>query len=566
MAFRDSSDREKFFITYAPHPKRWFKVTVTCDYRGAQPGSLEYKLKEYGYQRDKSAEIYKALRESLPNVEFYETITNLKLRTENKRLHVHVTEDQKEIIKYPAVSAINHLKCDRIKENQLSFVSHLSGFVYKVSYHGKYYIKKEIPSPDMVDEFLYEVNALARLQTSSGVIHLRGAVLDDHSRELRGLLMSYAEKGALVDLLYEHKMNNSRVPWTSRLRWAKQLVRGLRDIHEAGYVQGDFTLSNIVIDARNDAKIIDLNRRGCPVGCEPPEFKDLIQNGQRVSMYIGEKSDIFQLGMVLWALALHVDEPELEEDELDIENADPEVPKFYRNVVSSCLASAPQERAHASDVFLEFPHDEIDAIPASAPSMGQDNSCEFDDSQDDVWSGRSVIEDKQGHQDSHNIATQDPNPSDPTVAAPLLHHQQALLTTTAGNEDDGCDNQHNTVGIQLQEEAISPTLPDNIHERISHLMHHDSGIVDEEEYPSAQDLDDYLQPHIHQENPPLAMSPLLHQDSGFDDIVLTGIGEHVERSIKDKNVAKESGGDQSLPVTGELPHDLVGIGGAARNK
>lgn len=36
----------------------------------------------------------------------------------------------------------------------------------------------------------------------------------------------------------------------------------------AGFVQGDFTLSNIVIDSNDDAKIIDINRRGCPVGWE----------------------------------------------------------------------------------------------------------------------------------------------------------------------------------------------------------------------------------------------------------------------------------------------------------
>ncbi|RJE16740.1 Protein kinase domain-containing protein, partial [Aspergillus sclerotialis] len=86
--------------------------------------------------------------------------------------------------------------------------------------------------------------------------------------------------GALVDILYDQQ---GEIPWPQRERWAKQVVRGLCEIHEAGYVQGDFTLSNIVVDADGDAKIIDINRRGCPVGWEPPEIAAKIESNQRIS-------------------------------------------------------------------------------------------------------------------------------------------------------------------------------------------------------------------------------------------------------------------------------------------
>ena len=93
MHFRDRSRREKFFVTYRQHEHLWRRVTVSLDYRNAPENSLESELAEMTYQRDKSAKIYEAIRDSLPSITFYDTVTNLKLETKEGRLHVHVVED-----------------------------------------------------------------------------------------------------------------------------------------------------------------------------------------------------------------------------------------------------------------------------------------------------------------------------------------------------------------------------------------------------------------------------------------------------------------------------------------
>ncbi|KAI9726643.1 MAG: hypothetical protein M1828_001010 [Chrysothrix sp. TS-e1954] len=352
MAFKDKSDREKFFITYAEKANRWRRLTVSCDYRDKPSDSLEADLKTLPYQRDKSARIYEAVRDSLPDIKFFDTVTNLKLETADKRLHVHVTEDVNEIIKYPKASAIEYLQCRRVPESDLHFDSHLSGFVYKVSVHSEPLIKKEIPGPDMIDEFLYEVNALHSLGECQNVINFQGVVIDDAGTCIKGLLISFADQGALVDILYDHK--TSPLSWRRREKWARQIVAGLADIHEHGYVQGDFTLSNIVVDDKDDAQIIDINRRGCPVGWEPPEFKDAIRSGQRISMFIGVKSDLFQLGMVLWALAVMDDEPE-RADDLTLDEELSEVPQYFRSWIKTCLARDPRDRENAKVLLLTGP-------------------------------------------------------------------------------------------------------------------------------------------------------------------------------------------------------------------
>ena len=54
---------------------------------------------------------------------------------------------------------IQHLGCMRVREGEIEFDSHMSGFVYKVRVNQQMLIKKEIPGPDTVDEFLYERDA-----------------------------------------------------------------------------------------------------------------------------------------------------------------------------------------------------------------------------------------------------------------------------------------------------------------------------------------------------------------------------------------------------------------------
>lgn len=352
MHHRDKSDREKFFITYVEEPNKWLRVTISCDYRACPHGSLEADLKSLYYQRDKSGKIYEALCESLSNIQFFSSVTNLKLQTDDGKLHVHVTEDVNEIIEYPEASLLHYLDCERFAESEVHFEGHESGFVYRVLIRNERYIKKEIPGPEAVEEFLYEINALSSLKPSAHVISLEGLVVDEDRERVKGLVLAFATDGALVDILYDHK-EVSPIPWPRRLKWAIQIVEGLSDIHEAGFVQGDFTLSNIVIDGDDNAQIIDINRRGCPVGWEPPELRTMIEAGQKISIYIGVKTDMFQLGMVLWALAEGHDEPERVIRPLK-RQLWKDVPEWYADVFEACYAEIPQTRPTAKEVLRKF--------------------------------------------------------------------------------------------------------------------------------------------------------------------------------------------------------------------
>lgn len=253
----------------------------------------------------------------------------------------------------------------------------MSGFVYRVNVGRFLLVKKEIPGPETVDEFLYEINALSRLRFSKSVIRFYGVVVDDRDEYVKGLLISHADQGALIDVIYDNRQDSELgTPWPIRERWARQIVEGLADIHESGFVQGDFTLSNIVVDHVGDAKIIDINRRGCPVGWEPPEATALIESGQRLSMYIGVKSDLYQLGMVLWSLATQEDNPEDHGRPLVLE-PDVLVPDWYRQVVKMCLSEDPRMRPQASTLLSMFPQDLATVGDEGVKGSQDDNNGEM---------------------------------------------------------------------------------------------------------------------------------------------------------------------------------------------
>ena len=210
MHFRDKSACEKFFVTYIEAPTLWRRVTISIDFRSSPPDSFERDLESLQSQRDKSWKIYEALNESLPDIQFYDSVTNLRLETApDGRLHVHVTEDVNEAIPFPPASAVNHPWSDqahRVPEKDIIFDSHISGFVYKVHTRGLgACVMKQVPSPDSIEEFLYEIKALDALQHVPHTIQYHGLVTNDAGDRIKGALIRYTDHDPLIDKEYDSR-------------------------------------------------------------------------------------------------------------------------------------------------------------------------------------------------------------------------------------------------------------------------------------------------------------------------------------------------------------------------
>ena len=180
--------------------------------------------------------------------------------------------------------------------------------IYKVmdSIHNVWCIYKEPTAPVDIKSQVNEIRALTLLSNFPHIIQLLGFVVsttrylsfpgDDSPLVLRGVLLQYASQGALGRVLEVDDLQ-----WHRRLRWAKQIALGLREIHAAALFHGDLKSYNIVIDDSDNAIIIDFGGRGGTYGWNAPEtYVD--QDQPEPGLMAMQKADVYSFGVVLWEI------------------------------------------------------------------------------------------------------------------------------------------------------------------------------------------------------------------------------------------------------------------------
>ena len=263
-------------------------------------------------------------------------------------------------IVYPSVSNLAEIKCPVHIESDIALVERLDRFSNKVRVNDnpKAFINKGMPTARHVDQFLYNVLVMNALHNSMDMLPLKGVVLDNKRTVIKSLLLATAE-GNLRKILQKPQQfitnlaPGAQIPWPQRERWAWQIARGLGELHVHGFIHGDLKLSNILVTGSNNAKISMPDEDEFSVGWEPPEILPLIRAGTETSRLRGTKADIYQLGMILWALATH--EPEPEAQERPFPAIPSQIPKYYRSLVENCLFEKPSHRPRIGRVWDAFP-------------------------------------------------------------------------------------------------------------------------------------------------------------------------------------------------------------------
>ena len=367
MHFKDRSYPDKFFLTYMDSASAWRKLTISCNFENLLANSMLINVKKLQYQRDKANFLLEILWGSLPSLRLCPTVTNLRLQELDGQLHVHVTEDSNEAIPYPRVSLVRFLDIPWYTMRDVEVIQHLGGFSSRVKIRGQSqdYVLAQVPSPMRVEDFLRELIYLYSLNGNPDIISLYGVVVESESDDRDGRviarLVTFAARGALVDIVYDARQQDG-ISWELREKWTCQIVRGLAAFHGKGYVYGDFDMTSIHIDEHDNAQIGTNYTIGLPsVGWESPEICLLQEAGLKIDPFVNQKSDVFQLGMVLWGLAMLEDEPERQDRPLvwpaTIEG---EIPRYIRTIVQLCLSPDPENRPFVRDLLRFIPNPETD--------------------------------------------------------------------------------------------------------------------------------------------------------------------------------------------------------------
>lgn len=231
--------------------------------------------------------------------------------------------------------------------------------IYKVfdTRHEVWCIYKEPKTPTDIKSLLNEIESLILLSKSEHIIRFLGFAIssspylsypDPHSTlVLRGILLQYASGGTL----FQH-LHAGSTSWNHCLRWAKQVARGLNDIHRAGMAHMDLKSPNVVIDDDDNALIIDLARRGSTYGWQAQEtYVDKDQ--PEPALAVLQKADIYSFGVVLWEIYTkeHVDIPIDEDHAVFFRVEDQEEYAKYIELMRCCLRVEPDKRPSLSEII-----------------------------------------------------------------------------------------------------------------------------------------------------------------------------------------------------------------------
>lgn len=92
--------------------------------------------------------------------------------------------------------------------------------------------------------------------------------------------------------------------YINKKKAAKQIIKGLKYIHSFGYIHGDLTLNNILIDKESNIKVIDFGLSRLENENKPKIRGELMFSSPETIKYgkVSQASDIWSLGIILFKL------------------------------------------------------------------------------------------------------------------------------------------------------------------------------------------------------------------------------------------------------------------------
>jgi hypothetical protein len=277
-------------------------------------------------------------------------VTGVEIQTteESDNPTLAIYKDEEETINYPLVHGCRKIYsgCNIINDLQYEVVRTLRAPIDLVSYDRAFHALKIIQEPDDLELFLNEMTALANLRHSPYIIQLTAFAsmtnpYDPNGDDVVcGMLTEFCEKGDLQAILHGEGVRN--VPWHLKLKWAKQIALGVQDMHSLGLIHGDLKCHNVVIDAQDNAKVLDVCSGGVTHGYFWPSDAD---NGS-----LSPSFDIYSLGVVFWELS-GGGTPQFRTPPIVSES---DCPRGYAELVRKCVTESSNDRPPISDLIAEI--------------------------------------------------------------------------------------------------------------------------------------------------------------------------------------------------------------------
>jgi len=393
----------KYFLFFAETPRIWRRVTVSATIiTSSQNSALSWitspDLPEQG-SPTLPGDLQSQLERVLGSKRLFETVTRVSLiiaedasgKFSIDAAHAGITEDLEEARmsnEETILQDIEDIGCPKFVQNDVIVRSRVRACSHLVQVQSGSYVERKLPfagaglpdddgvDDDRMSDFFNDIKLLRSLHECSAVVKFAGVVLDDTRKHLNSYLCEWPALGWVLRIFNVAELRGERIPWEIREAWARQTIAAVSDVHARDVVLGVLSLQTILIRADGSA-VLDapkgssrrtLNQRGWLA----PELRST-PNSAPSYKRMNFRTDVFQLGLVLWLLAEHKVmvgdlcpryactrwprySCEEHHNPIDLPPcSSAEVPRYMDVVISHCRQNDPRKRLLARELLHYFP-------------------------------------------------------------------------------------------------------------------------------------------------------------------------------------------------------------------
>ena len=215
---------------------------------------------------------------------------------------------------------VQDMGCANFTQSELRVIGRHSPVCYFVEARSRIFVEQKLPfadpgpdSENVARKFCDDIKRLCSLQHHPTISRFGGVVLDD-SKHPR--VVSYLYEAQAIPKLRipfdQARFEGYRIPWDIREMWIAQIVQAIADLHQLGVVVGRLQWYNFDIDEHYNIVIAPIKTAGNflvnELGNVPPELRSACGKHSG-DLDVTFRSDMFQLGLLLWQIAEHLPRP-----------------------------------------------------------------------------------------------------------------------------------------------------------------------------------------------------------------------------------------------------------------
>lgn len=211
---------------------------------------------------------------------------------------------------------------------------------------------------------IYELEALVALRGAPRVVSFVGTIMDESSGIISGFMFELPAQKNLVQFLDGAHSAGTRIEPERWLKWYRQLVEGVSQVHARGFVLGRLgnrTKDAVGLDENDDIVLYRFRRTLYAAGTErlPPEYWHMA--GKTDCFRATPQTDMYHLGLFLWRLATHAcwNWPGAAESAYAETGSLPptgeHVPRWLLDAIEACRTPEPERRPPAWALLEKMP-------------------------------------------------------------------------------------------------------------------------------------------------------------------------------------------------------------------